>query len=142
VDCQLIDADLIGFHFAALDPAARARVEGHLPACARCLHAYLQIKRLVEGGEEASERPSELARARLRAQVASELRQRRSALKPMLVGAAGLAVGVLLTLWAARPLTHRDRAQPMPGSESNAPGRTSAPEVDSARPTPANLNYL
>jgi hypothetical protein len=143
VDCELIDADLVGFHFAALDAEARARLEAHLPACGRCLAAYLAIKRLVDAGEEASERPSELMRARLRAAVGRELKARRAP-RALVVGAAGVAAGVLLTL-LARPLAQRD------GTPERNPHRpaASAPlddghgtAIDSARPLPDNLNYL
>jgi len=69
--CAEIEPDLVAYHFHALEEAARARVESHLCECAKCVRAFVEIKRAIELGDDA--RPSELARARLRRAVANEL---------------------------------------------------------------------
>ncbi len=71
--CETMRGELVGFHFGALDDAARRGVEAHLLGCGACLGEYLALKRDVETAAEAEERPSASARATLRAAVAREV---------------------------------------------------------------------
>jgi anti-sigma factor RsiW len=70
VDCEVIQHELVPYHFGAIDEEARARVEVHLLECKGCLRDFLALKRSVESPEE---RPSAAAKSRLRAAVAREI---------------------------------------------------------------------
>lgn len=80
--CDGLRDELMGFHFATLDPDTRLRVEQHLLGCRGCLEEFLSLKRAVEGdGLDASDipAPSEASRARLRRAVAAEVARPRAA---------------------------------------------------------------
>jgi hypothetical protein len=123
--CRLIEEELVPFHFGTCTETVRSTVEAHLSACAGCLRAYLAVKRAVEAEAEAGPRPSEAARARLRRAVAQRVGRRRA----LVVGGALAAVIAALLL-----LLGRGAAPPAPSEK--------APALDSARPEPANLNFL
>jgi hypothetical protein len=69
MDCTLIRAMLVAYHFGTSDADGRKSVEEHLPDCRDCLCAYLRLKRQFETGADASPVPSPEARARLFAHV-------------------------------------------------------------------------
>lgn len=68
MDCGQID--LIGYHFGVTDDALQDRVEAHLKTCATCLGSYLALKRHLDGQRDGNVRPTDVARARLRREVA------------------------------------------------------------------------
>jgi hypothetical protein len=136
VECELIEGELVPFHFGNLAGDVRAAVEGHLCGCARCLQAYLEVKRAIETGAGLQRRPSAGLRSRLRAQVAMEVapprasRLRVVAVAALLVGAVGLGV------WSTREPPVRPPELPS----------VTAPEphedVDTARPVSAGPQFL
>lgn len=82
MECSEIDELLVEYHFAAGSPARRDHVHSHLLGCGVCVRRYLNLKHSIEHSAELGLRPSERARARLRAAVgtlAEEPRPRRSA---------------------------------------------------------------
>ena len=68
--CEVIQPELVSFHFGDVEETGRARVEAHLRGCRSCLDAYLSLKRSIEGADM---KPSDEARVRLRDAVAREL---------------------------------------------------------------------
>ncbi len=70
--CAHFQADLPGYHFAVIEPAARDALEAHLVACPTCIAAFVALKRSLEAAADAPV-PSDTARARLRAAVAAEI---------------------------------------------------------------------
>lgn len=76
MDCNVIRVELASFHFGELDDEARRGVELHLASCRSCLQAFLALKRAIETNDA---RPSETARARLRAAVARQIAAARQA---------------------------------------------------------------
>jgi hypothetical protein len=70
--CADFQAELPAYHFALLAPAIRPALEAHLLTCRTCLAGFLAIKRDLETSADLP-RPSDTARARLRAAVATEL---------------------------------------------------------------------
>lgn len=68
--CELIQPDLVTYHFGVIEHDARLRVEAHLLACPRCLKDFLALKREMETSEA---RPSGLAKERLRRAVIREI---------------------------------------------------------------------
>ncbi|MCA9596673.1 MAG: zf-HC2 domain-containing protein [Myxococcales bacterium] len=102
-----VEAELIGYHFNALSPAARERVEHHLLACPRCCAALIALKRAIEVPDGA---PSPAARTRLRRAVAQELKPRRRWETPLAVAVA--ACSVLALGAATRALTAGPGAPP------------------------------
>jgi hypothetical protein len=72
--CSHFQADLPGYHFAVIDPDARDALEAHLAGCPTCIAAFIALKRSLETAADAP-RPSDTARARLRAAVAAEIAQ-------------------------------------------------------------------
>jgi anti-sigma factor RsiW len=72
-----VEAQLVAFHFGELEVAERDVVEAHLRTCSACVGAFLEVKRGVELAEREA-RPSSLARARLRAAVAQQVRPPRA----------------------------------------------------------------
>jgi len=99
MDCELIRAALVAYHFGSVEEAARDRIEAHLLACPDCLKAFLALKREIETAE-AGPRPSEEARRRLRLAVARELAAR----SPERTGAAAAAAAAAVGAWWRRPL--------------------------------------
>jgi predicted anti-sigma-YlaC factor YlaD len=72
MDCRLIQPHLVAYHFGTAGAEERRDVDAHLVTCRACLSAYLEIKRHAEvpGDEE----PGDALLARLRADVAREIR--------------------------------------------------------------------
>jgi anti-sigma factor RsiW len=123
----LIEPALLAFHWATLDGDERARVEEHLAGCGSCVRAWLALKRAVEEGA-AGERPSEVARMRLRRAVGAELARRRR--RRYLGGSAAAALVIAALLGLAGWRASRNHAT------------DGAPAVDSALVAPGNLNFL
>lgn len=154
MDCARVDGELVAFELAALDGATRAAVETHLTGCARCVSAYLALKRAIDAGEEATA-PSELMRARIRNEAAAALapakptktkaaaRGSRRATWAIVATAAAAALIAPLVYRATRATTPSSRTVsapdvPMP----NVTPVTTNPTVDTARTTPENLAFL
>jgi len=93
MDCDVIGVELIGFHFGDLEDEPRRRVEAHLLGCRSCLQAFIALKRTVE---TADAKPSDAARSRLRAAVASQLETQRPSWswwqRPLAVAIAATAI--------------------------------------------------
>ena len=148
MDCSVIAADLIAYHFGTTPDDARKRIDEHLLGCTDCLRAYLELKHHFASGVSRGARPSAAARQRLRAAVALEftpsvptraVRWLRRPI-PLYQGVAAAAVALALALIA--PLVAETRAP----SRARAPDDTnaSAPRgerVDSARPAPESLSF-
>jgi hypothetical protein len=133
MDCGLVD--LVGYHFATMEDAERARVDEHLVECTACLRAYLALKHKVE--DSRGERPSDEARARLRTAVEARYRPNIAARLRAWLGRPiplyqGLAAALVAVVLAAVAPTLLARA-PTP-----AP---SGPYVDSARPVPESVTF-
>jgi predicted anti-sigma-YlaC factor YlaD len=89
MDCTLILADLIAYHFATADDVERERVEGHLLECKSCLRFYLAMKADADRAKKAPELPSEASRLKLRNAVANRFRP---------------TAGTRFQRWLARPV--------------------------------------
>jgi anti-sigma factor RsiW len=113
MDCQLIQPELVAFHFGDLDDEARLRVETHLTACRACVAAFLQFKRAMETSDE---RPSAAAAKRLRDAVAQELdraaRSRRWSWWQRPLAATLAAAAVLLALSTLRAVASSPPGDP------------------------------
>ncbi len=141
MDCSVISADLIAYHFATCDDDARARIDAHLLGCTECLRAYLAIKHHTDRGTSLDARPSDAARARLRAAVAAEFqpslgaRAARALRRPIpLYQSLAAAAAVVFVAAAVAPMLARtDSMPPMQA--------TGGERVDTARPTPENLSF-
>ena len=145
MDCSVISADLIAYHFATCDDDARARIDAHLLGCTECLRAYLAIKHHTDRGTSLDARPSDAARARLRAAVAAEFRpslgaRAARALRrpiPLYQSLAAAAAVVLVATAIAPMLARSDVPPPMQAPLVVRDGE----RVDTARHTPDNLSY-
>ncbi|MCU1278279.1 MAG: hypothetical protein JWM53_1825 [bacterium] len=152
MDCARVDEELIGFQLAALDGATRAAVEAHLTGCSRCVSSFLALKRAIDAAEEAT-LPSEMVRARIRAEAEKQLSAVSSQLsaperKPRRATWAIAAVAAATAVLVA-PLVYRATRAPVPtGSAPEVPAigvvpvSTSNATVDTARATPENLAFL
>lgn len=137
MDCAVIQIELAPYHLATCDDDVRASIDAHLLECTECLRAYLAIKRHLERGERA--RPSDEARAKLRAEVAAEFRPTLGARAARMLrrpvplyqsfAAAAVIVFVVSTL------------APMLAKQTPPPQTASGERVDTARPTPENLSF-
>ncbi len=118
--CDEIRPELIPSHFGEVSEETRRRLEAHLPGCPACVTELLSLKRGIETADQA-ERPSDLARARLRAAVASAIgaAPRRRWERPFAFAFAASAV--LAAMLAMRTLTAGPGAPPLGASET-APG--------------------
>lgn len=161
MECSSVQEDLIAYHLAALEAPQQDLVEGHLLRCSACLRAYLLLKRQMDQAGQAdqargaapdteSDRPSDAARRRLRAEVqrrfarpappaGSSLWQRLRPLVmrpiPLYQGVFAVVLGLLLMqagtlLW--------DAPWPGPGPAPHVAGP--AAEVDSARQQISNVS--
>lgn len=70
--CTDTRAELVDYHFGEIDGVQRERIEAHLLGCQECLRELFAVKRSVETADLAA-RPSDTARARLRAAVNAEV---------------------------------------------------------------------
>jgi anti-sigma factor RsiW len=139
VDCKRVDEELVAFQLAAIDGGTRAAVEAHLLGCARCVGAYLMLKRAVDAGEEASA-PSQMVRARIRA-AATEIagpRSKRTWMWAAAATATAASVAAAIVLLVQRPAP-TPTATVTPRIERQAPVEN---VVDTARAMPVNLSYL
>jgi anti-sigma factor RsiW len=104
--CDQIQPALVGYCLSAVEPGEREAIEAHLPGCARCVAELVALKRAIDLAEEAP-RPSDAARARLRAAVVAELRPapspRRRWERPLAFAFA--AVATLFAMNAVRVMT-------------------------------------
>jgi anti-sigma factor RsiW len=139
MDCSVIQMDLVAYHLGAIDDGARERVEAHLVECASCVRAYVTLKRHAEAG---SAKPSDAARAKLRAAVSEEFetsaraRVRRFLARPIpLYKGLAAAAAVAIAIGAAAPIiarmTTNQGPEPIAGGE----------RVDSARAHPESLSF-
>jgi anti-sigma factor RsiW len=136
MDCPLIQADLIAYHFGVLPDGERRRVEEHLVACSACLRTYLSLKAHVDRGARGDEQPSERARLALRAAVEQRFRPtrgrrlRRMLTRPVplyqgLAAIAVVAVSLALAPALARALRHDAGARPAERVDTNRPAAES-----------------
>ena len=101
MDCELIQIDLVPYHFGAIAEEARARVEAHLLGCPACLTDFLALKRSIEAPEA---RPTAMAKARLRKAVMREIGREEPGLswywweRPLAVAFAGAAMLTAIVL--------------------------------------------
>jgi anti-sigma factor RsiW len=122
VSCDVIEPELIAFHFGTLESGERRHVEAHLLTCATCLSSYFGLKGHFDVEPAELPIPSELSRARLRAAVKAELGVGRSlearswlwaaaAAGLLVLGSMGLTYGVGTEKLDARlvPLTLSQR---------------------------------
>ena len=139
MDCRLIQPELVLYHFGTIDSVTRSRVETHLLSCRECLAGYLALKRQLESETaDSGPRPSDAARARLRAAVEREVSAARQPLASWRratrwsLAAAAAAVLAFVALQSTRPPAIR----PAPSSTGD-----SIP-VDSANPGAVGLTVL
>ena len=118
--CDEIRSELIPYHFGEVSAETRDLLEAHLPGCPACVAELLSLKRAIETADEAA-RPSDLARARLRAAVASAVGAgpRRRWERPFAFAFAASAV--LAAMFAMRSMTSGPGAPPL-GASISAPG--------------------
>jgi hypothetical protein len=141
MDCSVVEADLIAYQLATCDDEARAQIDAHLLGCTPCLRAYLALKHHVERGATLDARPSDAARARLRAAVAAEFqptlatRAARALRRPIpLYQSLAAAAVIVLVAAAIAPILARNETQsPMQA--------TGGQRIDTARRTPENLSF-
>lgn len=147
MDCTRVDDELVGFELGVIDGATRAAVEAHLVGCPRCVSAFLALKRAVDAGEEA-EAPSEVTRARIRAEAhkaltttaattTTERKPKRAAWAAVAVAAAAMVLAPIL--WRT---AHEPAATHAPGVQTQPAAVPAHEAVDTARTTPENLSFL
>jgi anti-sigma factor RsiW len=115
--CDELRPELIPFHCGEVSGETRRRLEAHLPGCATCVTELLALKRAFEAAEDDEPRPSDVARARLRAAVAKEIgaAPRRWWERPVAFTFAASAV--IAAVFAMRSLTSGPGAPPLGASE-------------------------
>jgi anti-sigma factor RsiW len=113
--CDEIRSELIPYHFGEVPAETRRLLEAHLPGCPGCVTELLSLKRAIETADEAP-RPSDLARARLRAAVALAVgaAPRRRWERPLAFAFAASAV--LAAMFAMRTVTAGPGAPPLGAS--------------------------
>ncbi len=170
MDCARVDEELIAFHLAALDGAMRAAVEAHLTGCARCVSSYLMLKRAMDAAEEAPA-PSEIARARIRAEAEKQLaalrgepavqtqaaaslstaterpeaqpqKRTRRARLVLVAAAAAAMIAAPLVYFATQQQTAATVSTPSVAPPPTMPVSTGNETIDTARTTPENLAFL
>jgi anti-sigma factor RsiW len=135
MDCGRID--LVGYQFGLLPEADRTEVEGHLRACGACLDAYLALKRHADGAPDDS-RPSDVARARLRHEVARTFARPRLSVGwlvqpiPLYQGLLMLSLGLVIVATTLHPSLHPRAAVPVVLDRGLA--------IDTARPKAESVN--
>jgi hypothetical protein len=108
MSCESIRPQLVEFHFGVARD--RAAIEEHLVGCTACLRELFDTKRAIETGEDGP-RPSDAARARLRAAVAEIVQPRRRRWERP-VAFAFATVALVVSLMTVRSLTGGPGAPP------------------------------
>lgn len=118
--CAALRPELVPYCLGEVADDVRGRLEQHLPGCPACVAELLALKRAIDLGDPAA-RPSDVARARLRAAVAAEIgaAPRRRWERPLAFALAASAV--LAAALATRSVTAGPGAPPV-----GAPGAASA----------------
>jgi len=129
MSCSRIEPELVGYHFGVVSTEIRKEVELHLTGCSDCLASFFAIKREVETAP-VGERPSKLARARLRQAIAQTLGDQARTRRSWFWWERPLAFGFAAAVVIAAMIGVRQLAQ----SNGTAP-RTLALEA-AARPSP------
>jgi anti-sigma factor RsiW len=96
VDCQLIQKELVAYHFGTIAEEARAAVEEHLVGCSTCVRDFVALKREIETASQ-REAPSAMAKARLRRAVAAEIGARPARAwweRPLAIACAAAALSI------------------------------------------------
>ena len=125
--CDELRSELIPYHFGEVSAEARERLEAHLPGCPACVTELLGMKRAIETADDVA-RPSDVARARLRAAVAAEVgaRPRRRWERPL---AFAFAASAVLASFAAMQSITAGPGEPPLGAAIAAPSAPSAPSA-------------
>ena len=138
VDVSSVEERLVAYHFGTVDDDVRDAIEEHLLGCAKCLRAYMRLKRELD--RKGALKPGAHVRQRLRAEVMATFKPKtisplRAWLAQPISRGRGIAAGVALAIAAAItvavvPLTKRNDA-PAPVQVTQVGGA----RVDSARPS-------
>lgn len=148
MDCKVGPESFIDFHFGKITPAEREKVETHLAACPACLAEFFDLKRDLE--EDASFKPSDLAKLRVRRDFAEYCASLISEEKKVWIYSNRVGIGVgFLTIAAALLLivfsgqlakTSRDQipVETAPHGEL----RSLDEAVDSGRLSPGHINMI
>lgn len=102
--CEAIRPQLVGFQFGIVLGDERAAIEAHVIECKDCLRELLELKRAIETGEDGP-RPSDVARARLRAAVVRVVRPAKRRWWERPVALAFAATAVIASMAAMHSLT-------------------------------------
>ncbi|MGZ3427190.1 MAG: hypothetical protein ACXVCV_11110 [Polyangia bacterium] len=151
MDCARVDDELIGFQLAALEGATRAAVETHLTGCSRCVSSFLALKRAMDASEDATA-PSQMTRARVRAEAARQLTggdSRPAIATPRKSRRATWAIAAAAAAILASPFVYRATRTPVSPTVSTPtvpmpdvlPVKSNE-TIDTARLTPENLAFL
>jgi hypothetical protein len=89
---------LLRFHLGASDDAEHEQVDAHLLDCRGCLSEFLSLKRRFDSATAVEERPSPLARERLRKELRRRLPSSLARPRTWALGAA-IAAGLLVLFW-------------------------------------------
>lgn len=145
MDCAEIDEELLDYHFGAGEQERRDAVRSHLRGCAKCVQRFLDLKHDIDSGAAMGLRPSEPARARLRADVVALFRPslfgltQRWLAQPTPRYRAGMAmVAMMAVLVVASALGLR----PTPGQRQSAPVASQLEPRDSELWQQANCQQL
>ena len=119
--CDALRLELIPYCFGEVAEEVRGRLEAHLPGCPACVAELLALKRALETGDPAA-RPSDVARARLRAAaaVAVGAAPRRRWERPLAFAFAASAV--LAAMLATRSITEGPGEPPLRAPSAAASG--------------------
>ena len=119
--CDGLRPELIPYCFGEVAGEVRGRLEAHLPGCPACVGELLALKRALETGDPDA-RPSEVARARLRAAVAVAVgaAPRRRWERPLAFAVAASAV--LAAMLATRSITAGPGEPPLRAPSAAAAG--------------------
>lgn len=122
MDCAETEEELLDYHFGAGAQERRDAVRAHLRGCATCVQQFLDLKHDIDSGAAMGLRPSEPARARLRADVTALFRPslfgltQRWLAQPTPRYRAGVAMvamlGVLLAVGSLMPAPRRHSMGP------------------------------
>jgi predicted anti-sigma-YlaC factor YlaD len=145
MDCSVIQADLIAYHFGTTPDPMRERIDEHLLSCTDCLRAYLRVKGHLAKGASQTERMSPAAREKLRRAVAAEFtpsartKVTRWLHQPIPLYQGVAAAAVVLALALIAPLLAATSPPSRAGDRERA--TASGERVDTSRPSPESLSF-
>lgn len=146
MDCKLVQAELIGYHFKTVSDEIEQEIGDHFVGCPSCLRSYLDLRKHAQLDVTRQTGPTVACRQQLRAEVCRTFRPslisriHRYVRTPIpLYQSAAALVLVVLMVGVANRVSHRAAGDPS-ASGSGGAAESSGIQVDSSDDAAGSAN--